>query len=142
MGDVSKRQNAVSVKAGAIFNMLGHMAAGAIPVIGDAVDLYELFSGRNIFTGEKLSAGERALTALGLLAGSGAYRRNIAKGIDKEAARLGLGGVKKSADDAVIKIEKHAADKSSVSALTKTNTNTFLFFLKDKLSVRSFYYAL
>lgn len=89
------------------------------------------------------------MTALGLLAGSGAYRRNIARGIDKEAARLGLGGVKKSADDAVIKIEKHAADKSSVSALTKpktntktnTNTNTFLFF-KDKLSVRSFYYAL
>lgn len=33
MGDVSKRQNAVSVKA------------GAIPVIGDAVDLYELFQG-------------------------------------------------------------------------------------------------
>lgn len=45
MGDVSKRQNAVAVKAGAIFNMLGHMAAGAIPVIGDAVDLYELFQG-------------------------------------------------------------------------------------------------
>ena len=81
------------------------------------------------------------MTALGLLAGSGAYRRNIARGIDKEAARLGLGGVKKSADDAVIKVEKHAADKSSVSALTNTNTNTFLFF-KDKLSVRSFYYAL
>lgn len=38
-------KNAVAVKAGAIFNMLGHMAAGAILVIGDAVDLYELFQG-------------------------------------------------------------------------------------------------
>jgi hypothetical protein len=61
---------------------LAQVGVGAIPVIGDAVDLYELLSGREFLTGRELSAGERLLTAAGLLVGSGATWRTMAQGLE------------------------------------------------------------
>lgn len=63
---------------------------GMIPVLGDAVDLVEVFTGKDLLTGEDLSMGERLITAAGLIAGSGAMWRSAMKsgGILGDAARF------------------------------------------------------
>jgi len=75
-------------KARNIFSLAGHVGVGAIPGAGDAVDLYELVAGRDLFTGEKLNSYERRITALGLLVGSGSSWRQFARGIDSELAAV------------------------------------------------------
>ncbi|AKL97575.1 M48 family metalloprotease [Endomicrobium proavitum] len=99
-------KDAVSGKVGQILNTLGHVAIGAIPVVGDVVDLYELISGRDVFTGEKLTANERMLTALGILVGSGGQWRAFAKGLDGEISSLSVKEAKSSLNSAVGKVEK------------------------------------
>src|SRR3989339_1199408 len=64
------------------------VGVGAIPGAGDAVDLYELIAGRDLFTGEKLNSHERCITALGLLVGSGSSWRQLAHGLDAELAAV------------------------------------------------------
>jgi len=41
--------------------------SGVIPVVSEIRDAYELFTGRNAFTGEKLSATDRTFAALGMI---------------------------------------------------------------------------
>jgi hypothetical protein len=81
---------------------LGRIGVGFIPVVGDAVDLYEFLSGKDFLTGTQLTFGERVLTAAGLLAGSGKIWREVAGGIGetldsaKLAKRVGKGSVNQS----------------------------------------------
>lgn len=74
----------IAEKVGDILSILGRVAIGATPVVGDVVDIYELISGKDFFTGEKLTVLERYLSAFGLLVGSGSSWRAIAKGVDNE----------------------------------------------------------
>ncbi|MEQ1663974.1 MAG: M48 family metalloprotease, partial [Bdellovibrionales bacterium] len=60
---------------------LGQMGVRFLPVVGDAIDLYELLLGKNYFTGEVLSFGERAATALGVIAGNGVNWRTAVDGL-------------------------------------------------------------
>ena len=46
---------------------LASLAAGFIPVVGDVKDAQEVLTGKDLITKEKLSAGERLLTAAGAL---------------------------------------------------------------------------
>lgn len=64
-----------------ILQTISRIGIGFIPVIGDAVDLYEFLTGKEFGTGYKLTFGERVITAAGLLAGSGAGWRKAADGI-------------------------------------------------------------
>ncbi len=66
-----------------ILATLGRLGVGFIPVVGDAIDLYELVSGLEFGTGRKLDFQERVFTTIGLLAGSGASWREMANGIEK-----------------------------------------------------------
>src|SRR5690606_28751713 len=45
---------------------LSRMAVGSLPYAGDAVDLYEVLSGKDFLTGERLTQPERVASALGL----------------------------------------------------------------------------
>ncbi len=59
--------------------LLSQMAIGAIPVVGDAVDMYEVLTGKDFLTGESLTFGERTASAIGVLAGSGKIWRTVSK---------------------------------------------------------------
>jgi len=78
----------ISEKEAAILDMLGHVAVGLIPGVGEAVGVYELISGRDIFTGEKLSDLERAAIAFGLLIGVGSEFKGFASGLDAELMQM------------------------------------------------------
>lgn len=64
-----------------ILTMLARMGVGFIPVVGDAVDLYEFLSGVEFGSGRKLDFNDRVMTAVGLLAGSGKMWREVACGV-------------------------------------------------------------
>jgi hypothetical protein len=81
-------KDAVTGKVSNILGVLGRVAIGSMPVIGDVIDVYELVSGKDFFTGEKLSAFERALSAFGVLIGSGSAFRTMANSFDSELARF------------------------------------------------------
>ena len=56
-------------------------ALGFIPVVNDIRDLSEAFLGRDLVTGEELDMTDRALSALGLVGGSGKFWRSL-RGLD------------------------------------------------------------
>ena len=58
-------------------SLLGRMGVGVIPVIGDAIDLYEVLTGRDFYSGQELTYGERVASALGLIASSGQQWRAL-----------------------------------------------------------------
>lgn len=61
-------------------SLLGHLAIGTIPVLNDAVDLYEVVVGKDFITQKELSLDQRFLSALGLVAGSGGvYRKSFSE---------------------------------------------------------------
>ncbi len=79
--------------ASSIQNLLGtlsRVAVGFIPVVNDAVDLYELVSGKAFLTGEELGTGARLVTALGLIAGSGLAWREALTDIKSTVLETGL----------------------------------------------------
>ncbi len=61
---------------------IAHVGVGNIPVVGDAVDLYEILAGRDFITDEKLSVGDRVIGSLGLLVGSGKAWREASIAIE------------------------------------------------------------
>jgi RHS repeat-associated protein len=61
------------------------LAVGFIPVVGDIVDVASAVVGTDLLTGEKLSAGERLLTVVGTIVGSGRGAR-VAVGAAAELA--------------------------------------------------------
>ena len=50
------------------------------PFVNDARDIQELWTGRDMWTGQELEWWERALTALGIVAGAGATWRSLGQG--------------------------------------------------------------
>jgi len=75
---------------------LGKVAIGFTPV-GDVVDFYETFLGKDFYTGEQLSTWGRALTGVGLIWGSGKFWRAAGE----EIADLGIKNVAKEANKIV-----------------------------------------
>lgn len=67
-----------------ILDEAGRMAVGSMPVVGNAIGLYELLEGKDLFTGEPLSAGQRTISALAVFVGSDKVWREVASGIEKE----------------------------------------------------------
>lgn len=57
--------------------LIARMGVGTIPVVGDAIDLYEVLTGRDYYTGIELTYGERVALALGVIAGSGQQWRAV-----------------------------------------------------------------
>jgi len=79
---------------------LGRMGVGAIPVVGDAVDLYEALTGKDFMTGEDLSDAQRYLSLFGVFIGSGQMWRQTAAGIEKEIADAAFKGrIKEAAEN-------------------------------------------
>ncbi|MDR1940851.1 MAG: M48 family metalloprotease [Endomicrobium sp.] len=93
-------KDGVKEKVSGILGMLGRIAIGSLPVIGDVIDVYELISGKDFFSGEKLTALEKTLTAFGLLIGSGSQWRALARGIENEITNLSGRLAAKNIDEA------------------------------------------
>lgn len=68
---------------------LGKMGVGSLPVIGDAIDLYEVVTGNDFYTGEPLSFESRVASAAGLAIGSGAQWRGVLNAVDRELGQQG-----------------------------------------------------
>src|SRR3990167_209435 len=62
-------------------NFISRMGLGFIPVVGDAVDLYEVLTGKDFVSGDALGFRERLLSTLGVLVGSGQQWREVARGL-------------------------------------------------------------
>ncbi len=75
---------------------LGKVAVSFTPV-GDVVDFYETFLGKDFYTGEELSTWGRALTGVGLIWGSGKFWRAAGE----EIADIGIKNVAKEANKIV-----------------------------------------
>ncbi len=54
-----------------LYESMFRIGVGFTPGINDATDLYELFTGKDFLTGNNLSAFERSLSGVGVIAGSG-----------------------------------------------------------------------
>jgi len=73
---------------------LGKLSIGFTPA-GDVIDAYEVFTGKDFWSGQELGPWERAASGIGLLGGSGRFWRSMAdeiRGVSKveevlEAAR-------------------------------------------------------
>ncbi|MCE5300509.1 MAG: pre-toxin TG domain-containing protein [Spirochaetia bacterium] len=50
------------------FKTLSRVGVGFIPVAGDALDLYEILTGKDAFTGEQLTGFQRTISCMGVLA--------------------------------------------------------------------------
>jgi len=78
-------------------NPVADLGSSLTPFVGDARDLYELYSGRDLFTKEKLSGFERVLSGVGLIGGSGSlFRKAISKldgGVAKKALKKAKSGI-------------------------------------------------
>jgi len=62
-----------------------HSATSMIPYVGDAMDVYEVVSGKNSFTGEQLSGGERVITGIAAvlpIVGGALVRNVVGEGIE------------------------------------------------------------
>lgn len=68
-------------------NTIAHVGVGAIPVVGDAVDLYEILSGKDFISNEDLTFGERVVSSLSLLVGSGQSWRMVANAVEATGDR-------------------------------------------------------
>jgi RHS repeat-associated protein len=68
---------------------------GAVPYVGDAIDIGGAIMGKDLLTGEKLSGAERLATAVGTVVGSGRLARqalNAAGEAGQTGARIYRGG--------------------------------------------------
>lgn len=66
---------------------LARIGVGAIPVVGDTLDLYEILTGKDAFTGNKLTGFERTMSCMGVLAGSGSMWREAANGLNEQLVK-------------------------------------------------------
>jgi hypothetical protein len=89
--------------------VLSRVAVGNLPVVGDAMDLYEAIAGQDFFTGEKLTPTQRALAALGVLVGSGKTYRETADAMRSMAHSVEEGAeIERSVNKAEQFFEKEA----------------------------------
>jgi hypothetical protein len=70
-----------------IFQSLGGIGIGMLPVIGDVVDVYEFFSGKDFITGEQLNPFDRMLCCVGMVCGSGKAWRSVESALTAEIAQ-------------------------------------------------------
>ncbi len=90
----------IKVRLKDILVLAGQMAVGSIPVAGNAVSLYEVLTGKDFYSGEELSVGQRSLSCFGVLIGSGSMWRKTAAGIEREIADYVFKGeVREAAED-------------------------------------------
>ncbi len=92
-------------KINSTLSLLARMGVGTVPVVGDAIDLYELLTGRDFVTGEPLTFGERAASAFGVAIGAGQQWRATVDGVGGLKVPRGVSAVDpkelKSVTDAV-----------------------------------------
>jgi hypothetical protein len=81
---------------------LARIGVGAIPVVCDTLDLYEILTGTDAFTGVELSAFERTISCMGVLAGSGAMWREVKQGINEQMTKYAV----KNVDEARVALKK------------------------------------
>ena len=62
-----------------IYDSMAHLGVGFTPVLGDVADIYELLTGKDFLNGQELTWGERLLSGIGIIAGSGAGYRYAAR---------------------------------------------------------------
>lgn len=62
-----------------LYEEMFRLGIGFTPIVGDVADLYELLTGNDFVSGKQLSANDRILSGLGLIAGSGAAFRNASR---------------------------------------------------------------
>jgi hypothetical protein len=60
------------------------VGVGVIPVIGNAISMYEFLSGKDLFTGDKLGGFERTIACLGVFVGSGKSWEKVAIELEKQ----------------------------------------------------------
>src|SRR3989338_6744265 len=67
-----------------ILSYTAQIGIGSIPVVGNVISFYEVWTGKNFFNGAELTAGEKALSCIGVFIGSGKAWKAVAEGIKKE----------------------------------------------------------
>ncbi|MCB0350092.1 MAG: pre-toxin TG domain-containing protein [Bdellovibrionales bacterium] len=72
-------EDLVSQLENSLYKSMARLGVGFTPVIGDVADLYELLTGKDFLNAYKLTWGERLLSGIGLIAGSGAGFRYAAR---------------------------------------------------------------
>lgn len=82
----AQRQKEIQELAGTLVE-IGSLGAGLTPV-GPILDLHDLVTGRDFFTGEAISPAGRVIVAGGLLLGMGAVRRGAKKSIEPVVKKL------------------------------------------------------
>ncbi len=87
-------QEQISDRLKDILNQTAQMGVGSIPVVGNAISLYEVLLGKDFFAGETLTNGQRAFSALCVFVGNGHLWKEVVRGIKQEARAL-----KKSAQE-------------------------------------------
>ncbi len=98
-------QNSADLKTFQSFlSGMTHLGLGILPVLGDAIDFYEVVTGEDYLTGDKLTANERIISSLGLLIGSGQNWRSVSRGI-QNAAESGAEGISR-ADEAAVAMRR------------------------------------
>lgn len=95
--------NPIEQKLHSFLEKIGRIAVGFIPGVNDAVDLYEVVSGRDFISGEKLSTLGRLVSGVGLLAASGSFWR---EGESLLETTRSLGSEGRSVDEIVSELNR------------------------------------
>jgi len=83
-----------------ILILAGQITVGSIPLVGNTVSFYEVRTGKDFYSGEKLSIGQRSLSCFGVFIGCGSMWRQTAVGIEREIAdNVFRGKVREAAED-------------------------------------------
>jgi hypothetical protein len=78
-GKQSSDEDLLSRLESVLYQSMARVGVGFTPVIGDVADLYELLTGKDFLNADKLTWGERLLSGIGLIAGSGTGYRYAAR---------------------------------------------------------------
>lgn len=111
-------QNSNLKKLNDTLTLLGRMGVGTIPIVGDAVDMYEVLSGKDFFTNENLSFGERVASAIGIFAGSGKKWRSASKELEDLGEKVISKAINEKEVSAVAKVAIEAIDDSPLLGKT------------------------
>ncbi|MGE3683326.1 MAG: pre-toxin TG domain-containing protein [Bdellovibrionales bacterium] len=75
-GDPSYKNETLSSRLEKVlYHAMARLGVGFTPLLGDVADIYELLAGKDFLSGEGLTWGERLLSGVGVIAGSGAGYR-------------------------------------------------------------------
>gem|GEM_PF-2312163 len=97
-----------------LYESMLRIGIGFTPGVNDVADLYELFTGKDFLTGNNLSAFERSLSGVGVIAGSGQgyrYANRVINAPSKYVVEFER-GIEKIGGKAIEKLETLAAEES------------------------------